>query len=62
MNRNGEKLASRLRSYAVCKPAAACNPAIDPALPDILREDIPLLSALVLGETVGILYALARLV
>jgi len=62
MIRNGENLASKLRSHAVCKPAAAADPAIGPALPDTPQEDIPLLNALVLGESVGILYALARLV
>jgi response regulator RpfG family c-di-GMP phosphodiesterase len=62
MNRHGDKQGSKPGAHAVYEPGAVSDPAIDPDLPDIPRADGSLMSALAFGETVGVLYSLARLV
>jgi putative two-component system response regulator len=62
MNRHGDKQASKPGAHAVYQPGAVRDPAIDPGLPDVPRADVSLMSALAFGETVGVLYSLARLV
>src|ERR1035438_6293720 len=67
MNRLADKqasqlLSSKLPAHAVGKPGAVCDAAIDSDLPDVAQAGAPGMSALALGETVSVLYSLARLV
>jgi putative two-component system response regulator len=62
MNRHPDTQASKPGALAVYQPGAVRDPAIDPELPDVPRADVSLMSALAFGETVGVLYSLARLV
>ena len=61
MNRHGDKQASRPLAHAVCKPAAVCDPAIDPDLPEVPQPDVSRMNALAFGETEGVLHSLTRL-
>lgn len=62
MNRHGDKQASTPQAHTVCRPAAVCDRAIDPALPEVVQTDAPLTGALPFSETEAVLYSLSRMV
>ena len=62
MNVLGEKLASNRQAHTFCTSTAVCDRIMAADLPEILRPDAPLVSALPFGEMEGVLYSLARMV
>ena len=61
MNALGEKLASVLQAHNVSPHAAAGGRTVDADRPEVVRSDVPLVSALPFSEMEGVLYSLARM-